>query len=1031
MARPKSSDPNAEWNTLFQLAKAFYIQHNHLLIANDFLCDGHRLGRWIGTQRQNYRKGNNPFFTKERIELLESIGMIWNVKEAAWQEMWNELARYKQLHGTSRVPQSYVTPEGKHLGIWLNRQRVQQKRGTLLPRRKELLDQLNVVWNPEQQRKESWNSNYLLLKQYVNDHDGAFPPMNDATTDGIRLGQWLSNQRNHYKNGTLSVSRQNKLSMLGFFWDGITQHWEFRYRQAQSYFIEHGHLCLFLQRDGTSPKELSNWLSQQRIVYQKGALSPQQVHRLENIGMIWDVRTYLWDQMYQEAVAFYRKHGHLLVSKTSGMSENSRLGQWLSTQRAEYRSRKNPLFTQDRIQKLEAIGMVWDASVDSKLLWESWYNKAKDFFEDNGHLCPPKGPLRTWILAQRSAKRGKRGNISADQIQLLEDIGMIWEPEEEQWQAMYRRAVDYFKMHNMLNIPCSYLTPDGARLGQWLAAQRKGYRNFLAGRHGGGRNAITPRHIELLNQIGMIWDGDTITCHTSRQEKTILYYLKSICPDAEKVSRWQSPGFELDIYIPSLLTAIEYDGVVWHRDKLDKDEEKGRLCRKHGIRFIRVREPGLSPVQTCDLSIQLSGVEDACLKKAIREIVSYLNLPCPDINIARDSADIYRTYRDYSSRKWDQVYESVYSHYTQFGNLSFRKNRFNSNGVDLANWINTQRDAYRNDELTPLQVQKLEKVGMVWNPFESQWKARFRMAEEYHRTFGNLFIPATYHTQDGVALGSWLAKQREQYRKGKLEPRRIHLLEGLGVIWSFRQDHINQDQRLSTHTNWYRFYDAALVFYNDKGHLKIPAQYVTSAGLKLGGWLAEQRSRYRDGKLNESCIQLLESIKIEWNVFSDRWDEMFALAEDYARQNNGLWVSSKYVTPEGIRLGNWVAQQRSKLHAKGRRNPLTPEQKHRLDEIGMVWDPNAAKWMFKYHLAKSFYLQNGHLHIPVDYVTESGEKLGMWLNSQRQALRGNPNYLMTEERKRLLDEIGMEWNLKRTSHTVKQKTGQKKDGNDK
>ena len=55
----------------------------------------------------------------------------------------------------------------------------------------------------------------------------------------------------------------------------------------------------------------------------------------------------------------------------------------------------------------------------------------------------------------------------------------------------------------------------------------------------------------------------------------------------------------------------------------------------------------------------------------------------------------------------------------------------------------------------------------------------------------------------------------------------------------------------------------------------------------------------------------------------------------------------------------------------------------------------------------------------------------MWLNSQRQALRGNPNYLMTEERKRLLDEIGMEWNLKRTSHTVKQKTGQKKDGNDK
>lgn len=1031
MAKPKSSDPNAEWNTLFQLAKSFYIQHHHLLIANDFQCDGRRLGRWIGTQRQNYRKGNNPFFTKERIELLESIGMVWNVKEAAWQEMWTELVRYKQINGTSRVPQSYVTPEGKQLGVWLNRQRMQHKRGTLSARRTEQLEQLDIVWNPELDRRETWNRNYRLLKKYVSEHDGAFPPLNDTTNDGIKLGQWLSNQRSNDKNGTLSIPRQNMLLKLGFFRDAVTQHWELRYRQAQSYFNEHGHLCLFLQRNGTSPKELGSWLSQQRVAYQKGALSPQQVQCLESIGMIWDVRTYLWNQMYQQAVIFYHEHGHLLVSKTAGVSENSRLGEWLSTQRAEYRSRKNPLFMQDRIQMLEAIGMVWDASVDSKLLWESWYQKAKDFFKDNGHLCPPKGPLQTWILAQRGAKRGKRGYISPNQIQLLESIGMIWEPEEERWQAMYCRAKDYYKIHQMLNIPCSYLTSDGARLGQWLAAQRKGYRNFLSGRHGCGRNVITPEHVEQLNRIGMIWDGDTLTCHTSRQEKTILYYLKAICQDAGKMSRWQSLGYELDIYIPSLFTAIEYDGVVWHQDKLEKDEEKGRFCRNHGIRLIRIREPGLPPVQTCDLSISLTEFGNASLEEAIRKIVSYLGLACPDINIIRDGVDINRTYKDYSSRKWDQVYESVYRHSIQFGTLSFLKNKFNSNGVDLANWINTQRDAYRNDELTPLQIQKLEKAGIVWNPFESQWKTKFRMAEEYRRTFGNLNIPATYHTHDGIALGSWLAKQRERYRNGKLEPRRIHLLEGLGVIWSFRQDHVDQEQRISTHINWYQFYDAALLFHKKNGHLKIPAQYVTSAGLNLGGWLADQRRRYRDGKLNQSCIQLLESIKIEWNVFSDRWDEMFSIAEDYAQKNNGLWISPKYVTPEGVRLGNWVAQQRSKLRAKGRHSPLTAAQKQRLEEIGMVWDPYSAKWMFKYHQAKAFYLQNGHLRIPVDYVTESGEKLGMWLSSQRQALRGNPNYRMTEERKRLLDEIGMDWSLKRTSPTAKQRADQKKEANSK
>ena len=70
--------------------------------------------------------------------------------------------------------------------------------------------------------------------------------------------------------------------------------------------------------------------------------------------------------------------------------------------------------------------------------------------------------------------------------------------------------------------------------------------------------------------------------------------------------------------------------------------------------------------------------------------------------------------------------------------------------------------------------------------------------------------------------------------------------------------------------------------------------------------------------------------------------------------------------------------------------------------------------MAKYKLAKEFYLENGHLKVPSDYVTETGEKLGMWLGCQRQVMRGNPNYLMTEERKRLLDEIGMDWTLRRT-----------------
>ena len=110
---------------------------------------------------------------------------------------------------------------------------------------------------------------------------------------------------------------------------------------------------------------------------------------------------------------------------------------------------------------------------------------------------------------------------------------------------------------------------------------------------------------------------------------------------------------------------------------------------------------------------------------------------------------------------------------------------------------------------------------------------------------------------------------------------------------------------------------------------------------------------------------------------------------------------------DGCRLGQWVARQRRKEHS------LTQQQRSQLDSIGMVWDPYEEKWMSHYRAARAFYERYGHLRISTDYVTEEGIKLGMWVSSQRQAYRGNPNFHMTARRKRLLDEIGMDWTLKR------------------
>lgn len=83
---------------------------------------------------------------------------------------------------------------------------------------------------------------------------------------------------------------------------------------------------------------------------------------------------------------------------------------------------------------------------------------------------------------------------------------------------------------------------------------------------------------------------------TSFPEQAIFFYLKEHFNDAINKARYITQYgeiVEIDIYIPSLNVGIEYDGLFWHKDKLDIDEAKNQALNNDGIYVIRVREEGL------------------------------------------------------------------------------------------------------------------------------------------------------------------------------------------------------------------------------------------------------------------------------------------------------------------------------------------------------------------------------------------------------------------------------------------------------
>lgn len=996
------------WESYFEMAKLFYEQNNHLLIPHDYIYQGKRLGRWIGTQRQNYQKQNNPFFTEERIKRLESIGMSWNVKEDNWEKFYTELEKYKKKFGNVRVPQSYITENGILLGSWVNLQRMNYKKHRISNYKKEKLESLEMIWRPKELVKNNWDTNFGLLQKYIKKHK-VLPKVDYVTDTGIKLGAWLGVQRSRHNKGILSLERTVKLEKLGALLDVSKDNWEKRFQQAKDFYNTNGNLyfkgCKMIYDKG-----LGAWLSRQRVLHAKGKLSSTQIQKLESIGMMWDLYKEHWDYMYERAKEFYIAHGHLHISKNPRTSDDYKLGLWLDEQRKNYRIHKN--IDEKQIQRLEAIGMMWNLYKSPEEIWNNWYHKAKKFYEENHHLNPPKGKLRTWVYAQKAAKKGLRGSLTKQQIELLEQIGIVWDVKKDNWNKMYGYAKNYYQIHEILNIPINYITEDGYKLGIWIARQRNIYKDII--KNNKTPNEIMKKRISLLNQIDMIWDASKLTTKTSFQEKAIFYYLSQVYDDVQKISQWEFIGYEMDIYIPSIKTAIEYDG-IWHKNTLDNDNRKNKACKDNGITLIRLREAGLPKVSCCPFIIEVSDNNDEAFELAINKLFSLLNIKGEFVNINKDRSKILRTYRDYTAHVWDSNYEKLYLYHKNNGYI-FPITKYSKIDKHLRYWINGQRDDYKNGLLTPLQIKKLEKIGFDFGPNEAKWQRMYKLAVDYYNKYNNLQIPYNYATSEGNCLGLWLYKQKRLYRRKEIDLNHVKLLEKLGIDWRLKAIY-----RKESNITKNIYFKELKSYYMKHGNIDITLNYVSDNGLKLGKWLARRRSDYKKNKLNDDVVNLLNKFKIKWNVIDERWEDMFEVAKEYYLKHGNILISANYVTDDGIHLGDWISRQRQKYYKTRNNKPLTDVEINKLNSINMIWDPYSEKWLKNYMLAKNFFDKFHHLNIPVNYITEDGVKLGMWISSQRQANRGNPNYLMTPERKRLLDDINMNWELRCTKPNARKR----------
>ena len=135
---------------------------------------------------------------------------------------------------------------------------------------------------------------------------------------------------------------------------------------------------------------------------------------------------------------------------------------------------------------------------------------------------------------------------------------------------------------------------------------------------------------------------------TSFGEQAIFYYIKKSFPDAlNRYNELFSTSMELDIYIPSLKYAIEYDGAHWHQtdDEYKRELKKYRFCKNNGIFLCRVKEKSQKKWEDVGDKIyylkKVKRTDFSELEQVICYILHDINSALPiDINIIRDKNEI-------------------------------------------------------------------------------------------------------------------------------------------------------------------------------------------------------------------------------------------------------------------------------------------------------------------------------------------------------------------------------------------------------
>ena len=334
-------------------------------------------------------------------------------------------------------------------------------------------------------------------------------------------------------------------------------------------------------------QEIENAFSLIPCTREKGALFKERFHILDEIRdcrlLFQQLQSNLssaWNTYYLAAKEFYDMYGHLKIPKGYTTPTGLTVGSWIQTQRKVYTGKATGILTEEMIERLNAIGMIWDVNSNN---WQNAYEELCDYHKKYGNLdivaryVSPSGfALGRWVsnLRGKVKRKGIEQALTAEQQKQLSDLGMIWDKNSEKIDFYIQAAAIYRQQYGHLNVPVKYVTESGVALGSWIR-----YIKYNKGGNRGICQGLSDKHIQKLNELGMVWENPYTAQWEQKFNLAKAYYKEhgnleipiAYCVGDVKLGRWlssirtkrkipTSSGFRLD---EERIRALDSIGMRW------------------------------------------------------------------------------------------------------------------------------------------------------------------------------------------------------------------------------------------------------------------------------------------------------------------------------------------------------------------------------------------------------------------------------------------------------------------------------------